>query len=156
MSLIDDLSNAIDAYAKEKVVITIPEDRIDVEGVINEDDIAEFYVNVANSGHLNMMRTQIHITASKFVLVSAPLKDSKQLGDFKQSVVSAPEDVTAHGSMDFGPYRMLALTQTDDSVKLLIKASIATFDADLAHVLRGHSHRSGAPVGIYSAEIHPI
>lgn len=150
MSLIDDLSNAIDAYAREKVVIMIPEDSFSVDGVINEEDIAEFYVNVANSGHLNMMRTRIHITASKFVLVSAPPKD------FARSVVSAPLDVKAHGSMDFGPYHMLALTQTDDSVKLLIRASVATFDADLAHVLTGHSHGSGAPVGTYNAEIHPI
>lgn len=149
MSLIDDLSNAIDAYAREKVEITIPEDRFSVEGVINEGDIATFYVTVKNKGHLNMMRTQIHIMASDFVLVSVPPRD------FARSVLSAPLDVKAHGSMEFGPYFMLARTHTGDSVEMILRGSIATFDADLADVLTGHSHGPGAPVGMYKAEIHP-
>ena len=61
-------------------------------------------------------------------------------------MVSAPLDVKAHGSTDFGPYFMLAKKPTGDPGEMLLSGYIATYDADLADVLTGHSHGPGAPV----------
>lgn len=158
--LLDDLLNDINAYPADNVVITIT----NFQGPgshVNINEVWSFNVRVQNNGQLNLRNLQLHIEGSQWasVRLGSPVGCLPDPFGFSNSVVSTPQDVDAHSTVTFGPFCMRANVATANQGQVnedLFSVHIYSYDANLSHILNGHSHHTSNPEARKHLHIHPV
>ncbi|MEN8374743.1 MAG: hypothetical protein ABFS34_04785 [Gemmatimonadota bacterium] len=156
MGMLDDLLAAINTYPSDSVTVDV----VDFEepgAHINVKEICRFRVRVRNNGQLDMRNVRLHVEGSRFASVSV----TDFLGiptNFGSSVISGGRNIDAHASATFGDFHMRADAATGDGGtedEDLFTIHVSSYDANLEHILRDHSHHAGNPEEAYHRHIHP-
>jgi hypothetical protein len=149
MPFFDDMTDAVEAYPEtyvdlEIIDVSIPGD------VLNVEEVGFFKVRITNRGPLHLTGVTLRVSGQNGATVRAGLGMP-----FVSSFISAElPTVDAHGgSQELSLPAFTAPADAQDS-KTLVKATLEDWDADLNHILIGHSdpHRD-APKGTYAAAV---
>lgn len=150
MAFFDDFRAAIDSYPADSVELNIvnfsePGDHI------NEGESCTFFVEIVNGGQLNMRDVKLH-------LVGVQAWTRVRLNIFAPwsiaVVTGASYDVNAHSTATVGPFHMLAEEDTDGNNEDILSVHLSTYDANIQHLLDGHSGHSTGASDTYNRHIH--
>ena len=157
MGVLEDLQTAFNQYPDENVTISVI-NFVEPEIHINVDEQCTFNVRVQNSGHLDLRNVILHIVGSEFASLTATRNVWGNPVNFTQgSSFSESRNIDADDNATFGPIHMRADAATPDAGEAnrdLFTIHISTFDVDLDHILRDHSHHAGSPEEVYNRHIH--
>lgn len=180
MAFFDDMTTALQDYPASNVVIEIIDVVLSSGNVLNTTEQATFKVKVSNNGPLNLTGVTLRIKGVNgaklksngiavppvvvLPAVRAPAPSigarapAPPLGLFVDELVSKVlPTIGGHvGSQTTETFTMKAPPDaTVGPAENLVKASLEAWDAELAHILVGHSDPQGAVNGFYSAVVVP-
>ncbi|MCH8863104.1 MAG: hypothetical protein IID51_11405 [Proteobacteria bacterium] len=156
MGMIDDLLTAINEYPREDVAISVTNFK-EPGGHINVGETCSFKVKIENNGQLDMKDVRLHLEGTRYARVTATNIFGFPFG-FSGSAITGGQNINSHSNKTFGTFHMRADAATPNEGtenRDLFKIHISSFDADLDHVLRDHSHHAGNPEAAYNRHIHP-
>lgn len=150
MPFFDDMTTALETYPVTDVKLEI----VDVTfagSTLNVDEIATFKVKVTNTGPLNLTGVTVRVTG----LNGASVKGSGAAEQFASVRVSETlPTIYGHGGSQLTPFNLYFKAPSEPQVsKNLIKATLETWDANLDHILLGHSDPLDSPKGTYSTAV---
>ena len=170
MAFFDDMASAVRTYPETEVTIEI----IDVvtEGdALNVNEQASYKIKVTNDGPLNLAGVTLRVKGLNGTTLKRPLvvdrpgipaatsKSARIDADPVQFVgefVTTPlPQINGHGgSASTAAFTLKAPASTSNgAAKNLVKATLEAWDANLDHILIGHSDPLDTVKGIYSAEV---
>ena len=149
MGFIEDFKNAIDVYDGEYMDVKLVSYQFLGPGTrLNPGEWFRCQVQVYNNGHLNLKGVTVNIGGTSYAKVS--LTQSNPV----KSVTVPFRDMGAHSSKQSGAWIYGNATAETSGAKDVITARIAAWDADLNHLLNGHSSW-GPREGKINVEIFP-
>ncbi len=170
MAFFDDMTSAVSTYPETEVTIEI----IDVvtEGnALNVNEQASFKIKVTNNGPLNLTGVTLRVkglngtTLKKPLVVDSPgipaassksaRIDAQPAQFVSEFVTTALPQISGHGgSQTSAAFTLKApASASNGTAKNLVKATLEAWDANLDHILIGHSDPLDTVKGIYSAEV---
>ena len=154
MAYFDDFANAVDAYPATSVALTIV-DRAAVPpatvGAVNVNEVWSFQVRIANNGNLNMTGVSLHIEGQNGAQVS-----TAAAGPWSTGIIPAAlPAVNAHSTQDTVNYYLKAPAVAKPAGTALVRAHISSWDANLDHIILGHSNHADPPAGTYADQVFP-
>ncbi len=163
MSLLDDLTGEIASYPVEDVVLEIV-DVVLPGNVFNVSEEATLKVKITNNGPLNMTDVTIRLKGQNGarlklpgVIINPPplSRNALQQVQFVDELVSEVlPAVNAHGGSATTETFTLKAPGTSQSSQILVKATLEDWNANLLHMLNGHSDPlPDAPKGTYSTAV---
>ena len=181
MAFFDDMTTALQDYPASNVVIEIIDVVLSSGNVLNTLEQASFKVKVRNNGPLNLTGVTLRIKGVNGAklksngiavppVVVLPIgartpaaslgarTPAPPLGQFVDEIVSKVLP-TIGGHVGFQTTETFTMKAPADATvgpaENLVKASLEAWDAELAHILVGHSDPQGAVNGFYSAVVVP-
>lgn len=152
MAFFDDMTNELAAYPLTNVQLAIED--VTVPGnALNTGETGSFRVRVTNTGPLNMTGVTVRVLAQNGAKVAQNGAAAPFVSDF---ITQEFPTIAAHGGSQLSvgsPLKFLAPSGAQAS-KTLVKVTLEAWDANLDHILLGHSDpmRDG-PKGTYAAEV---
>ena len=149
MSFFDDFKNAIEVYDGDNMDVKLVAYQFLGPGTkLNPGEWFRCQVQVYNNGELNLKGVTVSINSTSYAKVS--LTQSNPVS----SVTLPFGDMAAHSSKQSGAWIYGYTTAATSGAKDIVTAKIAAWDADLNHLLNGHSSW-GPPEGKINVEIFP-
>ncbi len=149
MSVIDDLTAAVEAYPKSNVQIQIEDVQFPGE-VLNVDEEGTFKVRVTNNGPLNLTDVTVKIKGlnGALVRVGPPL-----IGYTEESQANI-HDVAGDGGSVLSPeFFFKAPDKPSETSEDLFKATLHDWNANLNRILNDHTDPVGAVKDVYTHEV---
>ncbi len=146
-----DMVDAVETYAASFVDIEI----IDVEfpdDALNVSEIGTFTVQVTNRGALNLDNVTVKVTGVNDALV----KNQSALAQFVPEFITQEFDrITGHGGSQTLPSSKLSFKAPDhpQSSKDLIEVTLEGWNANLDHILLGHSDPVETVKGTFASKV---
>ena len=156
MAFLDDFATAVSDYPLNSVILSIVDLVVQppgTAGAVNVNEVWAFQVRVANNGHLNMTGVSLHVEGQNGAQVGLAAT-----GPWSASIYSgalAALAVNAHGTQDTVNLFFKAPNVAKPLGTPLVRAHIIIWDANLDHLLNGHSGHANLPAGTYSAQVSP-
>jgi len=149
LSFFDDFTNAIDKYDGDNMDVRLVTYQFLGSGTkLNPGEWFRCQVQVFNNGQLNLKGVTVSINGTSFAQVS--LTPSTPVS----SATLFFGNMAAHSSKQSGVWIYGFATAATSGAKDVITARIVAWDADLNHLLNGHSG-FGPPEGKINVEIFP-
>ncbi|MGH7494119.1 MAG: hypothetical protein ACREOO_17220 [bacterium] len=158
MPFINDFANAVSNYPANNVNLSIVDvtDEVPKPGedpnIVNVNEVFTFRVRIRNNGHLNMTGISLHINGNNGAKVS-----KSSTGPFSDEIVFGNLVVNGHGGQqDTEKLFFKAPANQKPAGTELIEAHLNSWNANLAHILDGHSAHTTTPSAAFSTKVHPI
>lgn len=151
MAFFDDMTTALRTYPVANVVLEIVE--VDIPGtVLNTAEQGTFRVRVTNSGPLNMTGVTLRIRGQNGATVAANNIPAPFVSEFVTQVLPP---INGHGGsqLTIGSPLKFKAPAGGQSSKPLVKATLEAWDANLDHILLGHSDPLDPPLGTFAAAV---
>lgn len=150
MPFFDEMTAALAAYPMTDVKLEV----VDVTfpgSALNVNEVASFKVKVTNTGPLNLTGVTVRVTG----LNGATVKGSGAAEQFNADRVSETlPTIYGHGGSQLTPFNLYFKAPAGAQVsKTLVKATLEAWDANLDHILLGHSDPLDSPKGTYAAAV---
>ena len=148
MSVFDQMVTDLEAYPEANVVLEVVDVSFD-EDVLNEGETAFFKVRVTNNGPLTLSDVKLLVEGRNGATVRPGLGV-----DFGPSFVSDElPTINGHGgSQELSLPAFLAPDDAQES-KTLVKVTLDAWNANLDHILIGHSDPVELPKGTFATEV---
>jgi len=151
MSIFEDMTTELASYPVTNVQLEFVE--VIVPGTaLNTNEFGTFRVKVTNTGPLVLTGVTVKVRGQN----GAKVASNGMAGTFGAEVVTQElPAIGAHGGSQItvgGPLRFQAPAATQPS-RTLLKATLESWDANLDHILNGHSDPLDPPRGVFSAEV---
>jgi hypothetical protein len=149
MSVIDDLSAAVETYPKSNVQIQIED--VDFPGdVLNVKEEGTYVVRVTNNGPLNLTDVTVKIKGLNGALV----KSGSSLMEFTDEFVNRVDDVAGDGgSVLSSTFRFKAPKQPSASPEDLFQVALHDWNANLDRILNDHTDPVSTVKAVFTAEV---
>jgi hypothetical protein len=167
MSVFDDMTAALATYPVTDVLLEIV-DVVVPGNVLNVTEEATFKVKVTNNGPLNLTGVTLRIKGqhgatlkSLGVILTPPPLISRAGAEalspslFVDELVSAPlPTIFGHGGTQTSDTFTVKAPDSAQASQILVKATLEAWDANLDHILNGHSDPlPNAPSGTYASAV---
>ena len=165
MAFFDDMTAALETYPVTEVLLEIV-DVVFPENVLNVGEEATFKVKVTNTGPLNLTGVTLRIKGQHgatlknpgAILTNPPVVTraaARLVSLFVDELVSAAlPQIFGHGGSQTSETFTLKAPDAPQASQILAKATLEAWDANLNHILIGHSDPlPDAPKGTFSTEV---
>jgi hypothetical protein len=154
MGFFDDMTTALATYPETDVTIELV-DVVTPGSVLNVNEVGTFRVKVTNTGPLNLTGVTLRIKG----LNGATVANNGAIAPFVSEFVTQElPTIYGHGGsqLTVGSALKFKAPGSAQAAKNLVKATLEAWDANLDHILIGHSDPLDNPKGIYAAEVLPL
>lgn len=151
MAFFDDMTTALAAYPVTDVTLEIV-DVVIPGSVLNVGEVATFRVQVTNTGPLNLTGVTLKVRGQNGATVANNGAAAPFVSEF---ITQELPTINGHGGSQLtvgSPLKFKAPSGAQAS-KILVKATLETWDANLDHILIGHSDPLDPPKGTYAATV---
>jgi hypothetical protein len=152
MTFFDDMTRALSEYPLTDVDIEIVEVAL-IGSALNVGEFGQFRVKVTNRGPLNLTGVTLHV----YGLNGATVANNGVIAPFVSDFVTQElPTIAAHGGtqVSVGSPLKFRAPSAPQPARTLVRATLETWDANLDHILVGHSDPMPAgPRGSYAAEV---
>jgi hypothetical protein len=167
MAFFDDMTAALATYPVTDVALEIV-DVVISGNVLNVTEEATFKVKVTNNGPLNLTGVTLRIKGQHGATLRGPgiiftpppavprvAAGSREVSPFVDEFVSGVlPTIFAHGGSQTSDSFTLKAPESAQASQTLIKATLEAWDANLDHILNGHSDPlPNAPSGTFAAVV---
>jgi hypothetical protein len=149
MSVIDDLTTAVEAYPKSNVQIHIED--VEFPGdVLNVDEEGSFKVRVTNNGSLNLTDVTVKIKGLNGALVRV----GPPIVGFSEESEANVNDVAGDGGSVLTPaFFFQAPEKPSASPEDLFKVTLHDWNANLDRILNDHTDPVGTVNDVFTTEV---
>jgi hypothetical protein len=150
----DEMTKAVEEYPANDVDLEI----VDLAlpgGALNADASGTFKVRVVNRGPLNLTGVRVHVYAQNGATVCPGTHAAEFVSDF---VSDEFEMVKGHGGSVLSPGRPFRFKPPHSASRVartLIRITLDSWNANLDHILIGHTDPRPEPKATYAAVIAP-
>jgi hypothetical protein len=154
MAYFDDMRAALAAYPVTDVELEIVDVVTPTPGnVLNVNEIATFRVQVTNRGPLNLTGVTVRVRGQNGATVANNGAAAPFVSEF---ITQELLPINSHHSqLTVGSPLKFKAPGGAQASKTLVKATLEAWDANLDHILIGHSDPLDPPEGTYAAEVVP-
>lgn len=150
MAFFDDMAVALETYPVTDVELSIV-DVVTPGSALNTGEVSTFRVQVTNRGPLNLTGVTVRVAGQHGATVA-----NNAVSPFVSEFVTQElPPINGHGGSQLtvgGPLKFKAPAAAQAS-STLVKATIEAWDANLDHMLIGHSDPLDPPKGTYAAQV---
>lgn len=152
MPFFDDFAAAVADYPSNSVGLGFVNVAVQTgtAGAVNVGEVWRFQVSVSNHGHLNMTNVALLIDGENGARVS-----TSAAGPWSPFITVGSLSVNAHAHQTTDTLYFRAPGVAVAAGTPLLRVLIRNFDANLDHLLMGHSGSSISPVGTYASQVFP-
>jgi hypothetical protein len=151
MSVIDDLTAAVETYPKTNVQVQIEDVEFPNE-VLNVNEEGSFKVRVTNNGPLNLTDVSVKVKGLNGVQV-APISAAGVLQwheEFEEALGDVAGDGGSVASINFA---FKAPSKPSETLEDLFKVSLQDWNANLDRILNAHTDPLGAVKDVFTSEV---
>jgi hemoglobin-like flavoprotein len=153
VAFFDDMLKALEEYPTTDVDLEIVD--VDILGeALDAGETVAFRVRITNRGPLNLTDTKVHVYGQNGALVAHGGAATPFVSDF---ISDTFEDILGHGGSQLSPGAPFKLKAppTAQPVKVLVKATLDEWKANLDHILTEHSDPLPVPRATYAVRVAP-
>ena len=166
MGIFEDMTTELATYPVNNVVLEIVD--VAVPGnVLNVTEEATFKVRITNNGPLNLTGVTLRIKGQHGAKLKRPAVIDPSIPLARAAIVAGEPvmyvdevvsdvlpSISGHGGSRTTETFTLKAPDASQASQTLVKATLEAWDANLDHILKGHSDPlSSAPRGTYATEV---
>jgi hypothetical protein len=150
MGIFADMIRELQAYPETHVVLEI----VDVsftEDVLNQGEVGDFKVRVTNNGALDLTDVTLKVEGRN----GATVRDGLA-ADFEPEFISTElPTIGGHGGFQETTFASFLAPDSPQESKTLVKATLASWNANTNHIFNDHSDPVDPPRGTFATEVVP-